>query len=315
MSLFWRTVCWCGLAFVALLAGNAGAQTAPLAPTAQAVPAAPSVPAMSVVVSPKGAGINDVPLGVYHLPDSNIYMSGHQKGGLAGLLFGPVGMLAQGAVNAQAGKDAVGGAQNALRFDVSKEVGDDIGAALRSPRYGQAFRLASLGEGSGGPEMTVYAYAVITFVNDTDVRPYVLLKVVPKSGQTVSPRHTTRYICCGGEATPFAGDHGLTANDGEGLRQLLTREVDEAVNLMLTDIAHPYARDDQHKIAVEGQFPFVRPRVRTVGYLLSEDQDSIVFTPQLNNAVVFAGVEKVDKGWIAFHPATKKDPGFQILFH
>jgi hypothetical protein len=317
MSSSRRTVWGCGLAIVALLAGEVSAQTAPTgatspgpATTAVTAPEAAPTPAVRVTFSPKGAGLNDIPLGGYRVPDTNIIISGHQKGGAAGLLFGPVGMLAQGAVNAQVGKDAVSGTQSALRFDVPKQAEDDMRAVLQSGQYGQAFTLDGA---NGGTELTVYAYASITFVNDTDARPYVILKAVPKSQPSGGRLKPVRYICCVGEALPLAGDQGLAANGGERLQQILKHETDEAVKLMLTDVRHPYPRDDQSQISVDSHFPFVRQRFRVTGYALADDPDAIVFAPHLSNMIVFAGVMKMDKAAITYHLATKQDSPFKIL--
>ena len=300
MSSFSRTVRGCWLILAALLAGGARAETANPAPT-------PSPP-VRVTYSSRGAGMNDIPVGAYRVPDSNVLISGHQKGGPAGLLFGPVGMLAQSAINSQVGKQAVSGAQDALHFDVSKQAEDDTRSVLQSGRYGQTFTLDGV---SDGPALTVYAFASITFVTDTDVRPYVILKAVPKpSGDH---QQTVRYICCGGEPLPLAGDNGLTANGGALLQKIFAQEVDGAVNLMLTDVAHPYTRDEQRLVAVDARFPFVRNRLRVTGYELSEDQDSIVFAPKLGSLIVFTGVEKMDKAAISYRPATKKDAPFKIL--
>jgi len=296
--------CGCVLAWL-LLAGGGRAETTPAAPTP-----APT-PAIKVTLSAKGAGINDVPLGAYRVPDSNIVISGRQKGGAAGLLLGPVGMLAQGAINTQAEKGAVGGVQNALRFDLAKLVEDDTRTALQSGQYGQAFTLEGV---STEAELTVYAYATVTFVNDTDARPFVVLKTVLKPLRPGGRQQTLRYICCGGEAFPLSGDKGLAANGGALLQQVLTREVDGAVNLMLTDTAHPYPRDEQRQVVVDAHFPLASKKFRVSGYELFEDQDSIVFSPRLSNMIVFAGVLKMDKSAISARPtANPKEFVFKIL--
>ncbi|MFI4934029.1 MAG: hypothetical protein ACHP7N_05390 [Caulobacterales bacterium] len=302
MSSFSRTVCGCWLVLAALLAGGARAETANPPPT-------PSPP-VRVTYSSRGAGMNDIPVGAYRVPDSNVLISGHQKGGAVGLLFGPVGILAQSAINSQAGKQAVSGARDALRFDVPKQAEDETRSVLQSGRYGQIF---TLDDGSDGPQLTVYAYASITFVTDTDVRPYVILKAVPKPEHSGDHQQTVRYICCAGEALPLAGDNGLTANGGALLQKIFAQEVDDAVNLMLTDAAHSYTRDEQNLVAVDAHFPFVRNRLRVTGYELSEDRDSIVFAPKLGSLIVFSGVEKMDKASISYRPATKKDAPFNIL--
>jgi len=58
----------------------------------------------------------NLPMGTYRVPNSDVIISGHQKGGAAPfLLFGLIGTAVQNGINAQNGKDlclaAAGGAQ------------------------------------------------------------------------------------------------------------------------------------------------------------------------------------------------------------
>ena len=64
----------------------------------------------------------DLPMGTYRVPDSDVIISGHQKGGAAPmLLFGVVGLAIQGSVNAGNGKEAMASSEQALTFSIDEE--------------------------------------------------------------------------------------------------------------------------------------------------------------------------------------------------
>ena len=83
---------------VALTAQEAAAQEA-AGPT-QAQPT-------TIVYSDSGMSrMADLPMGVHRITDSNVIISGHQKGGGVGVLFGVVGMAIQSSANAEGGTAA-----------------------------------------------------------------------------------------------------------------------------------------------------------------------------------------------------------------
>src|SRR5213075_2189431 len=87
--------------FASLIAVNQA-----LAETAQ--PPQTEARPIAVVYSDKGpSGASDVAMGAYRVPDSSLIISGYQKGGALGLLFGPIGLVAQSAVNSGAAKGSV----------------------------------------------------------------------------------------------------------------------------------------------------------------------------------------------------------------
>lgn len=62
------------------------------------------------------SGMTDLPVGTYRVPNSQVIISGHQKVGSAGLLFGVVGLAVQGAVNSNKGKNATKSAEDMLKI-------------------------------------------------------------------------------------------------------------------------------------------------------------------------------------------------------
>jgi len=264
------------------------------AETAQATPA--EARPIAVVYSNDGpSGASDVAMGAYRVPGGNLIISGYQKGGALGLLFGPVGLIAQGAVNSEAAKGSVSETGDALRIDIAQQAAKVTQTALASDRYAQKFTATAA---AGGPTLTVIPYVVLTFKTDTDVRPYVFLKAKLTTGRPGESSRPTRYICCVGQALPLAGESGLTANGGDPFRKLVEQELETAVKLMLDDVASPYVRDKAKLTHIEAAFPFGRTKLNLKGYILSEDQNSVVV--DLPGIFVFTGVEMMDRSAVSY---------------
>ena len=297
MSQFSRVFAAFWLIAPLILSQSAAAQA-----QAHAPPTGPASPQpIAVVYSNKGpSGLVDLPLGAYRPPNSNIIVSGLQKG--VGILFGAAGMLVQGAANSEATKEKVGSAEDALHVDLVQQATDITGDAITSGKYGQAFTSAS---DPDGPTLTVTPYAAITFVNKEDVVVHVFLKASFKPGRS-GPSWTTRYICCTTQPVRFGGDDGLAANGGQALKDTLAHEIAGAVDLMLHDVASGHTRDPHSALLVETYQPFMGKKWKIKGYKLSEDQTSIVFATMAGNIITFGGVQGIDKLVITPEPAPAK---------
>jgi hypothetical protein len=129
---------------------------------------------------------------------------------------------------------------------------------------------------------------VITFVNETDVRPYVALKTTLSSGSPGESARMTKYFCCEGKPLPLAGEGGLSENNGERLKEILTSELETAIHVMLLDRSQTYSRDNLTKIAAEGYLPFVGKKIKVKGYNLGQYNDYSLF--EIRGGNVFAGV-------------------------
>jgi hypothetical protein len=177
-----------------------------------------AAPPTTIVYSDKGPnGMSDVPMGVHRIPDCNVVISGHQKGGI-GFLFGVVGLLAQSAANTQTGTGKVRNVQDDLRFDVTANASELTGAILADDRYRQLFTLSPQ---AGGGTLTVVPYVVITFEGENDIHSYVVLKTKLNTGAPGESPKTIKYFCCEGKPLPLTGENGLAENGGAGLKELL----------------------------------------------------------------------------------------------
>jgi len=257
------------------------------------------------------SGMNDLPIGTYRVPDSHVIISGHQKGGMGpAVLFGLIGLAVQHAANASAGQEAVQEIEEALRINL-KEEGQEIARKLiSSERYTKSFRTEV---DAASPSLSVITAVVMSYVTETDVRPYVVLKASlhdPKTKETV---WTTRYFSSNGKTLPLAGEVSWTANKGEELKRTVSTNLERTVAFMLADVSSPYARDDTKLTMVQGTFPHVPQRLQTVGYRLSEDDQTIAFVPKLGDVIVFTGVNLMDKSTTVYRVATKDDELLKII--
>ena len=291
-----------------LAAALAGLSAQPLA--AQATDAATAAPAaapaaapLSLFIDGKGPnGMSDLPMGVKRIPDSNIVVSGHQKGGALGMLFGVVGMAIQSAANTDAGGKRTNDLQDALRFDVTGRASELAGSILAEESFRGAYTLATAESPSG---VTMVPYIVLTFVNETDVRPFIVLKTKldPAAGSK-KPR-TIKYFCCEGPAMPLAGEGSLTANNGEKLKALLNAELDTALRIMLMDRRQPFARNDDARLDVNGSLPFVGKPFKWRAWDLGNYKDYKLLEFR-GGILVFGGVHAVEPGALEITPYVKK---------
>lgn len=288
-------------AFVAQAAAAQGPAAA--APTQ----AAPTTRPTTIVFSDKGPnGMSDVPMGVHRIPDSNVVISGHQKGGGIGMLFGLAGMLIQSSANAATGTGKVRDVQDDLRFDVTAKATELTATLLADEKYKPFFTLASAGAPAGsGDTLNVTPYVVITFEGETDVRPYIVLKTKPATGAPGESPKTIKYFCCEGKPLPLSGENGLAENNGAGLKALLTSELETAIHVMLADRSQPYPRDDQAKIAVNGYLPFLGKPIKWKGYDLGRYNDYSLVEFR-GGMIVFSGVNIAEPSSLEITPAKAK---------
>jgi hypothetical protein len=274
-----------------------------LAQATDAAATAPALPPTSIFITDKGPnGMSDLPMGVKRIPDSNIVVSGHQKGGPLGLLFGVVGMAIQSAANTDAGGKRTNDIQDALRFDVTGRASELAGSILAEEGFRGGYTLAT---DESPSTVSVVPYIVLTFVNETDVRPYIVLKTKldPEAGSK-KPR-TIKYFCCEGPAIPLTGAASLTENNGEKLKALLNTELETALRLMLLDRRQPFARNDDAKLDVNGSLPFVGKPFKWRAWDLGNYKDYKLLEFR-GGILVFGGVHAVEPGALEITPYVKK---------
>jgi hypothetical protein len=281
--------------FVLAVIAGASVLTTPAAaaPEVGDAPAQAPAPTRIVYVDEGMSRMSDLPLGVHRIPDSNVIVSGHQKGGGIGMLFGVVGMAIQSSANASGGTAKVRNVEDDLRFDAAAKATELTQTILADGKFGQRFTLQA-----SDNILNVVPYIVITFQGEDEVRPYIVLKTKLFTPADQSPK-AQKYFCCEGKALALSG---LAENGGAGLKALLTAELDTAIRVMLQDRAQPYTRDKDTRISVKGYLPFVGKPFKMKGYDLGKynDYSLIDFT---SGMLVFGGVNIAEPGSLEVLPA------------
>lgn len=252
----------------------------------------------------------DLPLGTYRVPNSDVIISGHQKGGAAPmLLFGLVGVAVQSSVNAGHGKEAMASAEQALTFSIDEEARAKLQAAMADPAFAGKFTA----DATPDRKFEVTGAVVMSFANQLEVLPYVTLRVKLMGNGGKSKLWTTRYIASSGARRPLVGDGSWTENDGAALRPQVSALLDLAIHTMLTDIATPYPREEASLTNLHGFFVHVNKPLQVVGYKLSEENGRMLFLPKLGTTIVFAGVNVLDTDSVWQQPAGPKDKPLKLL--
>lgn len=246
----------------------------------------------------------EMPMGVHVVPNTRMLVSGHQAGQGASMLFGPLGVLVGSAINAERGKSMLGDDKALGSHDLvsatEQLVKDGIAADAQSKlKFGPGI--------AGTPQLTLLPFVVLSYVNDTDVRPYVVVKTTLKDAAGAQV-WSSRYISASAQARPFAGDNGWLSDSGQPLKQALEQSLRRSVDVMLRDVAGKTLRDPAKWMYVGGQYAFVKQPLKVKGNLVLDEGEYIAFTPRLGDVVVFTGVNIFDRKIVAISDATEQDP-------
>jgi hypothetical protein len=250
----------------------------------------------------------DLPIGTYRVPNSDVIISGHQKGGAAPMiLFGVVGLAVQSSINAQNGKETMASAEQALTLSIDDEAKSVLTKLIAEPDYAAKFTMAETER-----KFEVTGAVVLSFANQAEALPYVTLRVklLDKKGKKL---WTTRYIASQGGRRPVVGAGSWTENGGELLRANISKNIETAIRTMLRDISNPYPREETSFLTAKGFFPHVNKPLQVVGYKLAEENGQILFLPKLSTTIVFAGVNVLTPDTMALAPTQPKDAPLKLL--
>lgn len=250
----------------------------------------------------------DLPLGVYSVPNSDVIISGHQKGGAAPMiLFGVVGLAVQSSVNAQNGKEAMASAEQALTISIDDEAKAVLARLIAEPENAAKFTMDATES-----KFEVTGAVVLSFANQAEALPYVTLRVklLDKKGKKL---WTTRYIASEGGRRPVIGEGSWTENGGALLQANVSKNIETAIRTMLRDIRNPYPRNEASLLTAKGFFPHVNKPLQVVGYNLAEENGQMLFLPKLSTMIVFSGVNVLTPDTLTLAPTQPKDAVLKVL--
>ncbi|NNM67977.1 MAG: hypothetical protein HKM06_08215 [Spirochaetales bacterium] len=274
--------------------------------------APPQAHKILVNFSTKAFGTTDLPMGVYHVPHSQVVITGREVNTGIGESFGLLGVAVEDAIITNANKQGTTKIKGALDINLTTQARQDTRKFLQNQKpIADKFTLS---KNPTLPVLTVKSAVVISYVDDDRVRPYVELKATlrnPNSlNQTASfdgPETSkgemvrgniiweSRYFISAGVPKPLTGANSWTANGGVELKDAVSQDLKKALEFMFTDIASPIPRTDSELMSVQGYVPYLRWPVKMVAYVLKETGDSIYVVPKVDDALAIAGTHIMDK--------------------
>ena len=256
---------------------------------------------------------SDMPMGTYRVPNSQVLVSGFEKGSplafALGAVGGPVGIAASSAAYGAAtdtseGRAAVKSYESALQISLKPVAEQHLKTMVGSERFTGKFTLTP---SQAGMTLRVAGNVVLECFDNGDVRPFVVLRAkLISAQQTVT--WTMRYFASVGGPRPLSGDNSWTANSGELLKATVSSELQRAMLVLLMDVGSRFPRDSNAKVAAEGYFPFMKKRIQVVGFRLAEDSDWFAFQAKVPSTSLLAGVNVMDKSAARYRSATPSDP-------
>ncbi|MTI62679.1 hypothetical protein [Methylophaga sp.] len=256
------------------------------------------------------SGFFDLPGGVHRVPESQVIISGHQSNSWVGSVLGPIGLSLQSAIDAENAESAISNTEAMLQFKLTEAANAIADELIAQPEF--AYHYTDY-QTPRTPVLNVKTAVILTYQNETDVKPYVLLQAALKDARANTDIWWTRYIASSGPARPFSGENGWAANDGQAFEDNIAQNLEKAIKLMMTDVATPYPRYSSEVITVQGFYPYVRYKMQTVGYKMDETDTHIIYQPKLGDAIVFSGVHLIDKSTVDIRPTQEGDAVYKIL--
>jgi hypothetical protein len=247
---------------------------------------------------------SDMPMGTYRVPNSQVLVSGRQKGNAIAIAMGLPGAM-DAATDTSGGKAAVQASEEALRISLTPEAQNDLARMLQTSVFSGKFTLAP---NPNAPVLSISSNVVLQFLENGNVIPFVILKGKLFDTRGTVSTWTMRYAASIGDPRLLIGERGWMSDGGASLKTTVSSALERALLVMLTDVSSPFPRDDNRKSAADGYFPFMNKRLQVVGYSVTEEADWIAFSPKIIGTSLLAGVNIMDKSVTKVRLATKDDP-------
>jgi hypothetical protein len=232
------------------------------------------------------------PTGVYQIPDTSVYISGHQGAAPAvGALFGIIGVVAAHAAAKGTGEKKIKDVEAQLRLDIvaiaERMLAEEV---QRQPDTNRFRPTGSPADGS----LEITPYLVMNFIGENQVRPWVVLKTTLKDGRG-DAKWKTRFIAGASEARPLGGESGWATGNGDKLRKAVDRNLRVAIDALLREASGRLPRGTGRTVTVTAQWVWIKSPMETKAEVLEETEETLVVVPDVTDASVFAGVNILDK--------------------
>jgi hypothetical protein len=249
--------------------------------------------------------MSEMPTGVYQIPDSVTYVSGHQTGAGIDVLFGALGVLIAHAANESKAKGMLAGVESKLKPDMTASTKALLVAKINEHRLEKAMAVVDGPPAKGATSVSLLPYVVLTYVSDTVARPFVVLKASARDASG-SEIWWSRYISAVKETRPLAGENGWSGNDGQPFKQAVMRALASATDVAVRDIGGKVNRSASKDVKLKAKYVFMQEDYELAGKLVERNGNTVVFIPQIGDVVVFAGVNIFEKDLVQL---TESAPG------
>jgi len=254
------------------------------------------------VLTEQPSKMNDMPLGVYQIPDTSVYVSGHQGASNVGMLFGIIGVAAAHAAAQSTGEKKTQDATTHLKVDLRSITEQMLADELS--RRADSGRFAPVGSAGNGT-IEIIPYLVVNFIGEDRARFWVALKTSLKDAGG-EEKWKTKYHAGVGEARPLTGEGGWASDDGGPVRDVVGKNLRLAIDALLRDASGTLPRGTGRTVAIKTQWVWMKPFFESRAAVLEETEDTLVVVPDVMDGFVFAGVNILDKKSITVTPADKK---------
>lgn len=236
-----------------------------------------------------------LPFGFYQIPDTSVYVSGHQGAAGVGVLFGIIGGAVASAAAKATGARKTKDFEAQLRLDIPKiterALAEELGRRVGVGRFATA-------DASGDGSLEIMPYLVVTFIGNDQVRPWVVLRTKLKDlgGRT---KWAQQYIAGVGEVRQLGGEEGWASNDGAPLRAAVDRNLRLAIDVVLRDASGALPRATARSVKVEGNWVWAKEPKEAVTQVLDETEEILVvyYKPSAfaGQSIFAEGVNILDK--------------------
>ena len=223
--------------------------------------------AIAIVIDDKWKStLGEIPLGAYQVPGSQMLASGFAPGsmhlGFVGTV--PVQMGAERSLGAA--KEAIDPVASALRVSVTDDLRSRVITDLADGRLASRFAPVRTRD---SPVLTLTGLVLMQRLDDSTVRPFVILKA-SFDGPRLSDRPWSgRYVASEGAAKPLSGEGSWASDGGRELSDAVSRSVERALAFALADVANPFLRNQDRRVTVSGYYPLMSRRVQVRGRYVS----------------------------------------------
>jgi hypothetical protein len=249
----------------------------------------------SVHVSKGQASRMTMPIGAYHIPDSSTYISGHQRGEQAAVMFGGLlGAAIAASTNKSRAKEMIASVEESLKLDMITPTNSILTAKIKEHSLENMLNISGDASAKGTQSLSLQPYIVLTYVSDMVSRPFVVIEatLVDASGSKI---WGSRYLSTVNDDRTLAGENGWGSDSGKPFRDVVARALENAVDIVLRDMVGKLPRAMAKEVKLKARFAFMNQDIEVTGKLIESNDKTVVFVPRLGDLNIFAGVNIFEK--------------------